>query len=70
MCPEEEVKKEKQEDEFGVHCSIKKPLNHGESLGAAEVVTTQLLLSRLTTHLILQLYAKLFFCECVRLLIH
>lgn len=52
MCPQEEVKKEEREDEFGVHCIIKKPLNHGESLGDVENVTTQLLLSRLTIHLI------------------
>ncbi|XP_048011045.1 lysine-specific demethylase 7A isoform X1 [Megalobrama amblycephala] len=29
MCPQEKVKKEKREDEYGVHCTIKKPLNHG-----------------------------------------
>lgn len=59
MYPQEEVKKEKREDEFGVHCTIKKPLNHGESPGAVEVVTAQLLLSRLTIHLILQRGCKL-----------
>ncbi|CAM4566568.1 unnamed protein product [Leuciscus chuanchicus] len=34
MCPQEEVKKEKREDEFGVHCTIKKPLNHGLTVQA------------------------------------
>ncbi|KAK2892651.1 hypothetical protein Q8A67_012639 [Cirrhinus molitorella] len=29
MCQQETVKKEKQEGEFRVHCTIKKPVNHG-----------------------------------------
>ncbi|XP_051544832.1 lysine-specific demethylase 7A-like [Myxocyprinus asiaticus] len=32
MCPQQEVKKEKTEEEFGVHCTIKKPINHGETV--------------------------------------
>ncbi len=32
MCQQEQVKKEKREDELSVHCTIKKPVNHGEQL--------------------------------------
>ncbi|XP_051976925.1 lysine-specific demethylase 7A-like [Xyrauchen texanus] len=29
ICPQQEVKKEKTEEEFGVHCTIMKPINYG-----------------------------------------
>ncbi|XP_051975000.1 lysine-specific demethylase 7A-like isoform X2 [Xyrauchen texanus] len=32
MCPQQEVKKEKSEEEFGVHWTIKKPINHSETV--------------------------------------
>lgn len=59
MCPEEKVKKEKREDEFDVHCTIKKPVNHGESPVVEQILQSRMSVCLRPKSMIFLLFSRL-----------